>query len=427
MVTLTPQRLLSLTGNLLRSLSYHSIRSKQHGMRPLRSMENPAANVPVDGIQSPLVDLSVPINTSNIKGLTIIITGGASGIGAAFARHWALNGANIIVGDLNHTLGQSLIAHLRTSTANPHHHFLGLNVKSWTSQLAFFEQAVRLSPHGGIDCVVANAGVSLAEESFAFEQPPDYHALIAQGRSPSPPAPKLAILDVNLTGVLYTTNLAHAYLPLNPGSAKCSLTSTPQSSSTTATPNHRDRHLLLLGSLAGLQPLPTQSLYGISKHAVTGLFRNLRITSPIKQGIRVNMLCPYFTATPILGVTGNALLAGGAPSEIDSVVEAATRFVADRGIVGRGLAVGPRATREDVEGAGLGLGLDSEDQKADMDGAESGGVWEVHAHDFEQSDVFARRVLGITNLVAGRKGWVGLLRDLGWAVLGEPVSRLWAR
>lgn len=53
------------------------------------------------------------------------------------------------------------------------------------------------------------------------------------------------------------------------------------------------------------------------------------------------------------------------------------------------------------------------------------GVWEVYAHDFEQSDVCARRVVGVTNLVAGRRGWLGIMRDLGWVLVGEPLGRWW--
>lgn len=382
-------------------------------------MAHTAANLALNGIQSPPLDLSKPIDTSAIRGLTILITGGASGLGAAFARHWAAHGANIIIGDLNHRQGERVIADLRTTSSHPHHHFLPLDVTSWPSQLNFFEEAVKLSPTGGIDCVVANAGISLSEESAAFENPPDYRGLLGQGKystqSP-PPAPTLQILDVNLTGVLYTTHLAHAYLPHNPGSSRCE--PNPQPTDPDPKRENRDRHILLVCSIAGLQPLPTQSLYAVSKHGVTGLFRNLRITSPLRQGIRVNMLCPFFTATPILGgVAANALLAGAAMSEMASVVEAATRLVADRGIVGRGLVVAPRASKDDAEAVGL--------HSQGQDPGHEQAVWEAYAHDFEQSDLLSRRLVALTSLLADRKGWIRFLRDLGWALVGEPLTRSW--
>ncbi len=377
------------------------------------AMEN-SANIPLDAIQSPPLDLTTPIDSSYISGLTILITGGASGLGAAFARHWAGLGANIIIGDVNQPLSESLIADLRIKTSNPNHHFISLDVTSWSSQLSLFEDAVRLSPTRGIDCVVANAGINLADESLTFEKPPDYHSQLVkagQGKQLAPPPPpKFKTVDVNLTGVLYTSHLAHAYLPLNPGSTNCSPTAP---SATLKSEANKDRHLLLIASLAGLCPLPTQTLYSVSKHAVVGLFRNLRVTSPIRQGIRVNMLCPYFTSTPILGTVGKAMLSGAAMAEMRDVVDAATRLVGDRTVVGRGLAVGSRGREADGESVGGSVGEGPR------------GVWEVYAHDFEQSDVFARRVLAVTNLVAGRRGWAGVLADLGWVLVGEPVTRWW--
>ena len=188
-----------------------------------------SAEIPMPSMQSPPVNLSASLDFSTLSGLTILVTGGASGLGAGMARHWALHGANVVIGDLNRPLGESLIANLRTSTGNPHHHFVPLDVASWPSQLAFFEEAVRLSPQGGIDCVVANAGINLGGESHAFENPPDYHALLRKEEgedAPVPPSPpQFRTLDVNLNGLLYTTHLAHAYLPLNPGSSPCSTSS----------------------------------------------------------------------------------------------------------------------------------------------------------------------------------------------------------
>jgi len=94
--------------------------------------------------------------------------------------------------------------------------------------------------------------------------------------------------------------------------------------------------------------------------------------------------------------------------------------------------VGPRAEKGDVQEAEAQVRF--EDGKVEVEGEGRGrgrgqrsGIWEVYAHDFEQSDVFARRVLGITNLVAGRRGWRGLLTDLVWAFVGEPLGRLWSR
>jgi NAD(P)-dependent dehydrogenase (short-subunit alcohol dehydrogenase family) len=108
--------------------------------------------------QSKPVDTSEPYEINCIAGKTIVITGGASGFGEGFTRHWASAGANVIVGDVNKARGETLIAEVRKETGNRNHHFVYCDVTSWQSQVDFFHAAIELSPHGGIDTVVANAG-----------------------------------------------------------------------------------------------------------------------------------------------------------------------------------------------------------------------------------------------------------------------------
>lgn len=228
-------------------------------------------------IRSNAVDVSLPINYKNIAGKTIIITGGASGFGAACFQQWATHGANVIIGDVNAQAGAELVARIRRETGNENHHFLPLDVSSWPSQAAFFKQAVALSPHGGIDHVMANAGITSVPEEGAFQEPPDYASM------DNPPAPTHRTLDINLTGVVYTTHLAIAYLSRNPGSGNCSVDEHEAA---------RDRHLILVSSLAGLSGLPSLPFYAAAKHGVVGLFRTLRVTGALKSGIRVNMINP---------------------------------------------------------------------------------------------------------------------------------------
>ncbi|KIW73975.1 hypothetical protein PV04_02049 [Phialophora macrospora] len=344
-----------------------------------------------DVVHSGPVDVGQAINLDNIRGKTIVITGGASGFGAACSQHWASHGANIVVGDINQQLGTELVARLRQSTDNPNHHFVPLDVTSWSSQAHFFREAARLSPHGGIDTVMANAGIADAEEQILFEEAPDYSQL------DDPPAPRLRTYDTNLTGVLYTAHLGLSYLSRNPGSQKCTL------ASDAAVRGPRDRHLLLVASIAGLAGLPSQPLYTAAKHGVVGLFRTLRITSPIKLGVRVNMLNPYFVDTPILGPAGAIVLAGGAMARLEAVVEASTRLVADTGIIGRGLIIASKTSRDHAEAVGLGRDLQTPDQE----------IWDCYADDFEQSDLFTRRVVAVTNLVTSARGWVGMWTDIG--------------
>lgn len=353
-------------------------------------------------IQSPPVTTAKAIDYINLSNKVILITGGSSGFGAAWLRRWAVHNATIIIGDINEKAGQALVTEVRTSSKNKNLHFLKLDVTKWDSQVAFFREAVKLSLHGGIDTVIANAGIADAQECETFENPPDYTSI------PNPPAPEMRTLAVNLNGLMYTSTLALSYLARNPGSNPCSVDS--------ATSQPRDRHLLLVSSMAGLCPLPTQSIYCASKHGVVGLFRSLRMSAPLSHGVRINMLHPYFVETAILGTDGALALAGGGIAQIEDVVDAASRCVADPSIIGRGLIIGPQANKEDAEKAGM-------DVKAMTDGEEI-AVWDSYSHDFEQSDVFTRRVIAITNLRAGRKGVGGLVSDIAWAFTPGFVRRM---
>ena len=54
---------------------------------------------------------------------------------------------------------------------------------------------------------------------------------------------------------------------------------------------------------------------------------------------------------------------------------------------------------------------------------EEGAIWEIYAHDFEDSEIFSRRIIGIWNRAMEINGWLGWLKDmfaalkygLGWS------------
>ena len=339
--------------------------------------------------QSPPLDLSKPTNDTWIKGKTIIITGGASGFGAGFFEKWAELGACVIIGDINIGKAEQLVRDVKKRTGNSNLHFCHCDVTDWQSQVQFFKTAIRVSPHKGIDAVVANAGV--VDSQDLFERPTGLDQA-------EPPPPNLNLLDVNLTGVLYTAHLALFHLPRNPGS----VAATPDSDPSTL---KRDRHLILMASMAGLGPIPSQPIYGVSKHAVVGLYRNLR-ASCFLHGIRTNLICPYFVDTPLLTAQGRFFLAGCPVGKPEDVVEAATRLAADPRIVGRAMAVGPKVkVRDDAEGHWE----HAEGRKED--GNET-AIFEVYAHDFEDTELFTRRIIGLYNRITEVRGWIGWVGDV---------------
>ncbi|MCJ1356094.1 MAG: hypothetical protein MMC33_006088 [Icmadophila ericetorum] len=355
-------------------------------------------------VQSPPLEFPYKVDDSWVGGKTILITGGASGFGAGFVKRWASKGATIVFGDVNVAKGKKFAETVREETGNKNVHFTKCDVTDWASQVALFKEAVRVSGHGGIDAVVANAGIG--DTKLTFEKPTGLD-------SPNSSPPDLSVLNVNLTGVMYTTHLALFYLSRNPGSQ-------PANPHTDPATTHRDRHLLLMGSMSSYLPLPGQSLYGAAKHAVMGLYRCLRTTT-FSHGIRVNIICPYFIDTPLLQANARMVLAGGTMGTIDDVVEAGTRFAADPRIVGRAVSVGPKI-RVETDAEGVWTLVEEEGSER----GEEKAVWEIYMHDLEDSDVFGRRVVGLLNRTVEIRGWVGWTKDMVGAV-SYGFNSLWGK
>ena len=207
--------------------------------------------------------------------------------------------------------------------------------------------------------------------------------------------------------MLYTTHLALYWLRKNPGSKPANAAIDPKD-------RVRDRHLLLVGSMASLGPIPAQPLYATAKHGVLGLFRTLRSTCWI-HGIRVNLVCPYFIDTPILTAGARLLLAGGAMGKPEDVIEAATRLTADTRIIGRSLYIGPKLkVMEDGQG---------EHQLALKAPVKEKAIWEAFADDFEDSELFGRNIIRLLNSFARTRGWSGWMLDLMKAVRYRFTNR----
>lgn len=198
---------------------------------------------------SPPLDTTLPYDPAGVAGKTILITGGASGFGAGFSRHWAQHGANVVIGDVSDTQGRALVEEIR-SAGRGSALYIHCDVTNWQSQVDMFREAAKWSPHGTIDSVVCNAGITDRLDVPFFEP--------AGMNKEEPPKPAFKALEVNLMGVMYTTHLAMHWLPLN-----------EKKGQTGYTP---DRHILLIGSVASLLPIPILVEYSSSKHAVLGLF-----------------------------------------------------------------------------------------------------------------------------------------------------------
>ncbi|CUS15433.1 unnamed protein product, partial [Tuber aestivum] len=315
------------------------------------------------------IDLKAPYNVTTAGRKTILITGGARGLGEGMLRNFAKLGATVIVGDLNETRGESVIAELRKSSGNLNVHFLSLDVTSYASQCEFFRSARKLSPTGKITTVIANAGV--AELGSFIESSPTKIPLDVD-----PPEPDMTTVDVNFKGVLYTTKLALHHLRSSPVG---------------------QRELILVGSMSSFASGPMMAIYSATKHGVLGLFRSIRLFPSKRDGVRINMICPYFVDTPIVPIGGKVMLAGLQIAVLDDVVDAVSRLVCDEGIAGRCLAIAP---------------------------PQAGGVIEVGVQEMENVDAFCKKVVKAMNMQSKMEIFTKFLVDIVWLLVVGPVLRL---
>ena len=198
------------------------------------------------------------MRTSPSTGRVTLITGGASGIGAAIARVYADRGDHVVIADVVGAEGRA--GELRAARASG----TGGSVRGChldvTDRRAFAALVQELvDEHGRIDLLVNNAGISLGGPT---------HELSGEHWD--------RIIDVNLKGVVNGVLAAYPHF-VRQGSG----------------------HLVNTASMAGLGAPPFVAAYAATKHAVVGLSNALRPEAAL-HGVRVSVLCPGAVDTPIL-------------------------------------------------------------------------------------------------------------------------------
>jgi NAD(P)-dependent dehydrogenase (short-subunit alcohol dehydrogenase family) len=94
-----------------------------------------------------------------VQGKVTIVTGGASGIGAACAARLAREGAKVVVTDLDDTGGQPVVDMIAGGEAVFLHQDVSLE-ESWPDVIAAAEQRF-----GHLDVMVANAGIGITRKA----------------------------------------------------------------------------------------------------------------------------------------------------------------------------------------------------------------------------------------------------------------------
>jgi NAD(P)-dependent dehydrogenase (short-subunit alcohol dehydrogenase family) len=193
----------------------------------------------------------------DLKNKTVLITGAASGIGAATARHMAGLGARIAASDIDLEPLEALVAELNASGGTAFAQAVDVTRSAQVD--AFFEAAVQA--YGRIDIVVSNAGIGGKEQRKTAEHThDDWHNVIA----------------VNQTGVFYTMQAALRQMVAQ---------------------GHGS--IVNVASLAGLKPSGYNLSYSASKFAVVGMTKSAALEYG-RENIRINAVCPGYTKTPLL-------------------------------------------------------------------------------------------------------------------------------
>ncbi|KAI1270135.1 short chain dehydrogenase reductase [Xylariaceae sp. FL1019] len=268
------------------------------------------------------IDLGTPVDLTKLAGKSVVITGGAKGLGLAYVKAFVAAGAFVTVGDWDEITGNTALAEHAPNTK-----FVKCDVRDWDSQVDLFEAAIAASPSKGIDVVLSNAGVFGSDDMATFQDP-----------SGPPEKPDLRTLEVNLMGSLYTAKLAMHYFRRHD-----------------ADDPSRDRCLVIKGSLSAYLDQPGFVQYNTSKFGSRGLFRSLRRTS-WTEGIRVNFVAPWYVRTPLLSAVSDYLDSQGVNyASAEDCAEVVLNIASNRTMNGRAIGIVPR---EQVSKGYLDLALD---------------------------------------------------------------------
>jgi NAD(P)-dependent dehydrogenase (short-subunit alcohol dehydrogenase family) len=195
------------------------------------------------------------MDTSNLRGRSVLVTGAGSGIGRETALLAARRGADLAICDLD----EAGLADLETAAHDFGARVLARRVDvASVDQMGEFAEAVHAEA-GAVDLLVNNAGVGLGA-AFLDTDLEDWNW----------------ILGVNLMGVVHG---CHFFVPR-------------------MVERGAGGHVVNVSSMAGFFASPSLAAYSATKFAVLGLSEALR-EELRPHGIGVTAICPGMINTPI--------------------------------------------------------------------------------------------------------------------------------
>ncbi|XP_076661610.1 15-hydroxyprostaglandin dehydrogenase [NAD(+)]-like [Halictus rubicundus] len=189
----------------------------------------------------------------NIKDKTLLITGGAAGLGLTYAQYMLKNEAKIVsILDLPTSAGTTIVANLGKEFGKGKALFFPCDVTNVKQFEETFEKAAKTM--GGVDIVINNAGL-LNDKNW-----------------------KLTV-DVNIGGVIQGSFLALEHMRIDKGG--------------------KGGTLVNVASTVALRIQSLWPVYGSSKHQVLAFSRCLQEWYE-QTGVRVLVMCPGLTKTKLI-------------------------------------------------------------------------------------------------------------------------------
>ena len=258
---------------------------------------------------------------SGLKDKSILITGGASGLGLATTRAFAAAGAYVTVADIQSAqdVGQKLVEEFKD---HGHVTYAHCDTTKFASQINAFKHAIQFAPSKTLDMVALFAGVTAEHGSIM-----DHLVDVKPSLENDPPPPQIQGLSTNLIGVYYSAYLALNYFRLP------SLFSQP----TDITLSSADKCLIFINSLAGYVDFARHTTYNVSKFGARGLFRSIRSETKL-AGARCNMIVPWLVKTPMTEMLQHKFPKEGKGiswARVEDVVECVSRVAVDLNVDGK--------------------------------------------------------------------------------------------
>ena len=195
-----------------------------------------------------------------LHGRVAVITGGASGIGAAAARLFVGEGARVVLGDLAQGAGEALAQELNGLAGAPVARFLRSDVTQLQEVEALVAAAER--DFGRLDIMFNNAGIGSFGDTVTLD--------VAQWKQ---------VIDVDLNGVFHGCKAAIPALRRAGGGA-----------------------IVNTASISGIGADYGFAAYNAAKAAVINYTRTVALDHAA-ENIRCNAVCPGWIDTPLTEAT----------------------------------------------------------------------------------------------------------------------------